>query len=438
MKKAALISILALCQIGLLAQIAVCQESQKSSIIALPAKQYLLDGAENKMFVQTFTKQTLRGGDVIRFEGDANYDAKGGRLERYAALKEPNEGGMIEVKLYDGDTFEVKESKSSVVCVGDPTVDSGEVTIQLLGDSFTKGCYFRDAFIDQGYVPNAKLIGTRIVPNSEGYFHEGRGGWSLFSYFSNNTSSKTFYNPYYQPDGDVRYWGSVEFWETAVSLNKNGGEGLPFYIRYDCGDYDTSRFGDDGFLLSPTKKDLMYSISRGEYLAWNGKKWTSAKEPKEWGFDYGKYLDMWGFEAPDFLIVMLGLNDFRDEESLPIDFEEWNDMVERLLQSYTKAAPNGRLLLSTPCTSCGTLNNESGAFTTRQNRVMWYVRENIIETFDGREDERLYVVDASATIDNENGYNTKGGIQTGNPHPYPNYPQLGVPLAACVQYYRNK
>ena len=41
------------------------------------------------------------------------------------------------------------------------------------------------------------------------------------------------------------------------------------------------------------------------------------------------------------------------------------------------------------------------------------------------------------TIDNEKGYNrNRDGIQTGNPHPYPNYPTMGIPLAAFIQYYR--
>ena len=29
-------------------------------------------------------------------------------------------------------------------------------------------------------------------------------------------------------------------------------------------------------------------------------------------------------------------------------------------------------------------------------------------------------------------------IQTGNPHPYPNYPSMGIPIAAFIQYYRGK
>ncbi|MFI3291989.1 MAG: hypothetical protein SNG27_02350 [Rikenellaceae bacterium] len=407
--------------------------SAQEQMLSLPSKQYMMKGVENRLYVQTFTRYEDLMGDIVRFEGDATY-GKGGRLEKYAAISTPESGSTIEVKLYDGRSFESVESGQMRICAADPATNGGEVKVQFLGDSFTKGCYFRDAFIDKGYVPNVKLIGLRGVPDAEGYSHEGRGGWTLANYFSNKTGSETFYNPYFQPSGKQHYWGNVTFWKIAVEVATTGGKGMPFYKRYDCGDYDVSRFGEDGFLKNPTKGDLMFN---GGYVEWNGKKWISCSEPEEWSFDYGKYLKMWDFEAPDFLVVMLGLNDFRDK-SLPMDFATWNSQMETLLASYIKAAPKGKLLLCTPCTSCGTLNNENGDFTTRQNAMMWHVRENVIKTFDGREADQIYVVDASVTIDNENGYNTKGDMQVGNPHPYPNYPQLGVPIAACVQYLRDK
>ena len=57
--------------------------------------------------------------------------------------------------------------------------------------------------------------------------------------------------------------------------------------------------------------------------------------------------------------------------------------------------------------------------------------------FDRREAEGIYIVDMGAAIDGENGYRRgRDGLQTGNPHPYPNYPAMGVPLAAFLQYYR--
>lgn len=144
---------------------------------------------------------------------------------------------------------------------------------------------------------------------------------------------------------------------------------------------------------------------------------------------------MWNLDAPKFFAQMLGLNDYRD--SLTADYREWNKKIAEMKESYYKAVPDGKFIILIPCTTCGSLNNIRGDFTLRQNASMWQLRKNIIDTFDGRESEGYYVVDIGITIDNEKGYNrNRDGIQTGNPHPYPNYPTMGIPLAAFIQYYR--
>lgn len=401
--------------------------------ITLPSKQYMLQGVENRMYIQTFLKRNGIYGDIVRFGGSTKYPM-GGRLENVAIVDEAVTGNTIKVDLIDGEEFEVQKSVKSVIVAGEPYVGEAQVAVQFLGDSYTRGVYFKDAFLDKGYVPKVKLIGTRYISGYEGQAHEGRGGWTLQKYFSNNESDSLFYNPFWQPDGEYKYWGNTVFWRTAI--DSRGKEGLSFNVKYNCDGYDLSRFGADGKLLNPQTGDVMYDGDKEVYIAWTRKGWKEIDKPQGWSFDYAKYLDLWELESPKFLVVMLGLNDFRNLP-MPIDFSEWNAMVDRVLASYKEAVPDGRLLLCTPCTSCGTLNNERGTFTTLQNATMWTVRKNIIDTFDAREQDGLYVVDASITIDNENGYNTKDGVQLGSPHPYPNYPELAVPIAAFVQYYRD-
>ncbi len=402
--------------------------------IAVPSKQYLMAQTPNEIYVQTLLKRSSLGDVVVRFGGTAAY-ASAGKLESKAVIDKPLTGQTIEFNMISLIDFSTVESKSSMIVAGEPAVGQGEVRVQFLGDSFTKGNYFKDAFLQRGYVPNVKLIGTREIPDHAGQYHEGRGGWTLAKYFSDIVDEPLFYNPYYQPDGEYRYWGNSAFWKRTVELKSEPK--ADFSVRYNCDGYDTSGFGDDGFPHSPQKGDMIYDSQAGEYVVWSGKRWQSIKKPEGWSFDYAKYLDMWNLESPQFLVVMLGLNDFRDME-MPLDFDQWNQMAQALLDSYKSAVPDGKLVLCTPCTSCGVLDNERGDFTTKQNAVMWEVRANIINTFDCREDEGIYVVDASATIDNENGYNAKNGVQVGNPHPYPSYPALGVPIAAFVQYYREK
>ena len=417
--------------------------------ICLPTKQYLLFGVQNDLFIQTFIKRWRPYNDFVRFGGTAKYER---RYESVASIKFPETGQTILVELVNSDSFKVLKKLECVIVKAEPGKGSGEVTVQFLGDSFTKGNYFKSAFLEKGYVPNVKCVGLRKVDGVENQFHEGRGRWTLENYFSNKVENPNFFNPFLQPQGKMRYWGSTAFWKSVIAVDNNTVDGKSFEPSYSCGGYDCNGFDADGFRTNPANGDLMYDFAKKNYVTWNGKSWKIiAGDKVEWSFQYDKYLTMWNISAPRFLIVMLGLNDFRSKP-MPLDFTKWNEQIELLLISYKKAVPNGRLVICTPCTSCGVLNNKAGDFIIRQNAVMWEVRRNIIQTFDKRETEGVFVVDASVTIDNKHGYRSRKEelpyvgytgdesltVQEGNPHPYLSYPSLGIPLAAFVQYFREK
>lgn len=427
-------------------------QKEKSAIfvndISFPRKQYMLNGVQNDMFIQTFLKRWRPYNDFVRFRGTANYLR---HYEKVASIKEAKTGQTIIVDLVNGDDFKVKKNITSTIYAGEPGVGTKEVVVQFIGDSYTRGLYFKSAILEKGYVPKVKCVGLRRVSGFNGQFHEGRGGWTLENYFSNKVKNALFFNPFFQPQGEYRYWGSTAFWKNAYGIENKTIPADGFEPGYSCENYDCSKFNGEGKLIDPGENDIMYDSEKGEYQLWNGKSWMRISEEKLiWSFQYKKYLSMWNIESPEFLVVMLGLNDFRDLP-IPADYSVWNSRVELLLKSYKDAVPDGKLLLCTPSTSCGSLNNESGDFTIQQNAVMWELRKNIIDVLDNREDESIYVVDASVSIDNEYGYNVKKElpyvgyageqrliIQSGNPHPYLSYPNLGIPVAAFIQYYREK
>jgi hypothetical protein len=417
--------------------------------ICLPSKQYMLSGVQNDMFIQTFLKRWRPYDDFVRFSGTAIYSR---RYEKVASVSKPETGQTIKAELINGNEFNIVKTAECVVVMGEAGTGKNEVVVQFLGDSFTKGNYFKSAFLEKGFVPNVKCVGLRTINGYENQYHEGRGGWTLANYFSNKVETAVFFNPFLQPQGKQRYWGSTEFWKTAIGVNNKTIVSAGLEPAYSCGDYDCTRFNADGFLAKPDKEDVMFDFTNKCYVFWNGKAWKKIDaDSLLWTFQYGKYLTMWNIRPPKFLIVMLGLNDFRSRP-FPADFSEWNARMETLLKSYKEAVPDGRLVVCTPCSSCGILDNKAGDFTVRQNAAMWEARRNIIDVFDQRESEGIYVVDASITIDNENGYNEKSTefpyegytgenrlkVQEGNPHPYPNYPNLALPIAAFVQYFRDK
>lgn len=260
-----------------------------------------------------------------------------------------------------------------------------------------------------------------------------------FNIISDHPENPFFFNPFWQPEGEFMYWGSTQFWKNCIRLKEMNPEEVDFSLGYNCSGYNTSSFLADGKRKVPVTGDLMWDSDCLTYIVWNGRRWEPVKTDElHWKFDYGKYLNIHRLPSPDVLIVMLGLNDFRNGKLKP-DFAVWNRKIKELYRSYKEAVPDGKFVLCTPCTSCGVLDNVSGDFTVRQNAVMWEVRKNIIENFDNDFLEGFYVVDASAAIDNHRGYRTDStGLQMGNPHPYLAYPQLGIPLAAFVQYIRKQ
>ena len=336
----------------------------------------------------------------------------------------------MKIELVNSDEFEIIKEKAISICVGKKGIGTQEVTVQILGDSFVNGAFFRDALLSKNYIPGIKLVGLRNIKNEEGQYDEGRGGWTVKKYFEIPKGEMTSYHGYMQPVGEYRYWGSCEFWKNCYKVIN--GELTDTEIVYNCGKFDK----ETGYLAAPKKNDLMYDNARGSYMVYTEKKWKNVEvDERKWAFNYRKYLDMWNLDAPKFFAQMLGLNDYRD--SLTADYREWNKKIAEMKESYYKAVPDGKFIILIPCTTCGSLNNIRGDFTLRQNAAMWQLRKNIIDTFDGRESEGYYVVDIGITIDNEKGYNrNRDGIQTGNPHPYPNYPTMGIPLAAFIQYYR--
>lgn len=339
--------------------------------------------------------------------------------------------------------------------VGRKGIGDDTVTVSIIGDSFTQGAFFKDALLDKGYVPKIKMIGLRNVSGYPGQFDEGRGGWTLAKYFAVTTKRTDAYNGFFQPGGDFRYWGSTDFWKLANAIRINPKGDWTFGESSNADRYATRSLQFDenaGFKLKPENNDVMYDNSAESYVRYDGKRWMKVDYSDfTWDVDYRKYLSMWKLKVPSILVEFLGLNDFRGAKNpLDINFTVWNMQVEKQAASYFKAVPNGKFVLMIPSSTCGILDNLAGDFTTRQNACMWEHRRNIIEKFDGSETEIIFVIDAAIAIDNLNGSDfttdsvytrpyseyrgmEKNQVQKGNPHPYPNYPNMGISLAGFIQ-----
>lgn len=105
-----------------------------------------------------------------------------------------------------------------------------------------------------------------------------------------------------------------------------------------------------------------------------------------------------------------------------------------------------------PICNFGSIDNTKGEFTPKLHAAMWRFRDWLIKNYDNREDERLYLLDGSLAVDEDYGFNVENGaatvpfamyggkerlnVDTGNIHPYANYPSMSIPFAAFIQYHR--
>lgn len=423
--------------------------------ICLPHKLYMLSDIRNNLFVEPLIKRWRPYNDVVRFGGSTHYTRK---LQRVASIDSPVDGDTMLLQLVNTDKFETIKNIISVIETGRPGVGKDTVTISIIGDSFTYGAFFKDALITKGYVPKIRLVGLQEVDGCLGQFDEGRPGWTLQGYFKISKEKSQAYNGFWQPEGNFRYWGSTAYWQLVHNVNR-----FPDKPWKSTDIFFTKRFykqaalfdQHSGYKLHPEKNDIMFDNTLEQFVEFDGKEWIKTEyESYHWSFDYGKYLSMWKLKSPSILVEFLGLNDFRDfSNPATINFDTWNNQIELMAKSYLKAVPKGRFVIMIPQSTCGILDNMTGDFTLKQNACMWQLRKNIIDIFDRREADRMYVVDAAIGIDNQDGYKFitdekytlpyseypdihKIDVQWGNPHPYPNYPVMGIPLAAFIQKYR--
>ena len=403
-----------------------------SNDICIPSRLYMLADTENDIFVKPFLKRWFPYEYFVRVGGNMHFSQI---LGDRVVVDKPQNNGKLVVNLIEGENFEVIKSIETSVLTSNKSKYNGDVFIQILGDSYVNGAFFRDAFFTKKYVPEVRLVGMRKVQGEEGQYDEGRGGWRLVDYFE-IPKNKTSFHGFMQPDGDYYYWGATSFWKNSYLVAK--GKTTDFMTVYHCGRYDDyiGRFDEKtGYLSSPKKNDLQYDNELESFVKYDGRKWVPVEETDfNWNFDYGKYLKMWKIKPPRFLFELLGLNDFRYD--INADFSEWNAMLEEMKNSYLEAVPDGKFVILIPTTTCGSIDNVSGVFTPYQNAAMWRLRKNIIDVFDDREHDGYYIVDIGIVVDENNGYDKENGIQKGLPHPYRSYSKMGIPLAAFIQYYR--
>jgi hypothetical protein len=348
--------------------------------------------------------------------------------------------------LYDGD-FNIIKTLATTAVVGDPANNPSATSLIAIGDSFTDSGVYLSRL--KTLLPSFSLYGmnkrTNVGGTSNTVYSEGRSGWALNQYFITpfNPAFAGF-SPFLQPATTYSYYGNTRTWIDFLALSTTegfGAKGVEMNIS-----------ASTGYRLTPNVNDVMYVDANSRYEVWNGSAWVVITSGTlGLAFSFTKYRSVWNIAKPTFVSVMLGMNDFRfsNPAQVVIDFPTWKTYLDQMITSVF-ADGITKFAICLPLTSVGMMNNQGGNFVAMQNACLWEQRRLIIENYDNREGEGIYIVDTGSSTDPVYGFDLVAespfaeytGVKTidktyNQPHPNKDgYNQMGTRLAAFIQALR--
>lgn len=447
-------------------------ESDFVNSLALPSKLYFLSNAVNNIYKLPVIKRDLPN-YILRYNALSITHQYRDMVE----LTSPANNSELVAKLYkmDEDVPVVVANKTIQIRAADANSGAGNVYCSMFGDSWLMSNAYIGAMFDN--VPGVHLVG-RMDTNpggSSGVYagnrYEGISGTSAGRLASVTLS--TMPSPIYHPQSGV-FWGNVAFWKLVKSQIESQTWAEPYAAR--CVTMFNTYFDPQTCtLLSPQLGDIFYDntgetygLGAQKFVRYNGTSWEviaslAEQDTLNWGIDYVKYYTRFQTllgNLPDYLIIMLGVNDWKNVDDIPAVEDYFNTtykvVLNKLISDFKSINPSGKILVNLSCTTFGWLDNyvngnAAGNFTAMENAKAFKGRELVLEEYDNRESEGIYIVDSGSMIDNDFGYGLKQNIKPFNlyngsrllvtqneetPHPSASYQNAGIPIAAIIQYTR--
>ena len=417
-------------------------ESIKEVNLTMPKNIYLLDNYENTVYFKGIIDKQKHNYSVRFGSPFKNY-------ETFSRILNPTSETIGVEIIANNDDFEVIDKKTVNLLIGNQSTDNGTINGVAIGDSYThSGKYLKKVY---DVCPSINFDGLRSTDDISNYpfRYEGRGGWTLQRYFqpfnANESASPFMHHPTYN------YYGQTNFWWSTYNT--------PTVYQYQYFEAKRLEIGfgtSDGIKTNPQVNDLMYFDKDGSnvYKYYNGTSWIDANlTEQDFVFNFAKYRSIWNITQPEIVSVLLGLNDFRIKETIEevaVLFESWYVQMDTLIASVLADNSNAKIAILIPSSVCGTDTNNEGAFNFKFNRMMWEARKLIINKYDERELESIYLVDTGSAIDPNFGFDIQNKLPfsdyTGSltrtvvnntPHPSADgYKQIGVKFSAFIQKIR--
>jgi hypothetical protein len=337
----------------------------------------------------------------------------------------------IETVLFSSD-FDPKKILTSTLVPASLTTNNGTVVINPIGDSIT------DINTQYKWIkdncPAVTFVGARYNSNTL-LEHDGGSGWTLKQFVTQVKSPNEWagYSEFMHPtDLTLKYYGCTKLWIAEYT----GGVNQSSMKRK--GDSVGGFSPTTGFRLTPLVDDVQYVFSETVFKKYDGTAWVTIANPT-FTFNYSKFLSVWNITQPTHVPIMLGTNDYSRVTELGAiarfnaDFvTDMNTVVASIRQvsSEIKIGVIIPPLRATPDT-------EDASWNTPTNACMWQERKTIIDTYDNREVEKIYVIDNGTAVDPITNFGTLGVNIADSTHPNSSgFTNMGKRIGAWIQVNR--
>lgn len=405
--------------------------------ITAPKKQHFLTTIENNIYFEEFQKRVLPNyllntSVPIGYLRNNRITATNPIAGTYPVVNSLTDLNYNDIVIRNYDIVVTNLSKTT------------PIKVLSIGDSYTDiGWYVKKM---GQTIPNVTHLGTcnyQTIPDDVN--REGRSGWDLNKYMNQNgsTAGDGVFSPFIHPTAPYKYYGNTAFWAKVYA-----NVAPQYEIGFLSHQIGLLNINASGVRVTPNVNDTMYFTADATFKFWTGTVWQNILESElGFTFNFTKYLETWNIDTPDIVTVLLGMNDFRNlnPNLVATFFIGWKANMDAFIANLKLANPDVKIII------CTTNSVEYNDYCGKTNAALWESYNQIINTYDNREGDNIFISDTKASADRVYGFGavrstpfeqyigsetillTSGDVhlREGGMH------QIGQKLAATIQYARD-
>lgn len=305
--------------------------------IIIPSAIPVVVGTTYKLFFREFI-------DALSLDATPLVNTVGNNLGSYWQYTPTVAGTQnLKVTVVDRVGATIKESTVAITAYA-PVSGTGKRLLGI-GDSISRAGGYLNAAV-QTLEPDAATVGTRTY-NGGALNVEGRGGWSLNTYFTNVASNTSVDSPFLFPTNVAgeKYWGNTEQWRKIcyvpmAELPSAGYDflGFQWLARGWKNDTNPWLYNSNGYPVSPAEGDVVNNPTKpagSQFEQYIGGVWTTIATPTM-EFNFSKYMARYAvaFQSgpPTHISFMLETNDFFNGLT-DSAFDLWKSRLDILIAS---------------------------------------------------------------------------------------------------------